>query len=564
MAIIGAGQLQSPMGAGAVTNYTAGILMEAGANLSKEIETTNAKLDAQVKAPVISKMYAEALTGIAKGDFEAFKGVTQATAMAAGNPFLMAAFKDFDTAAVRLADSHLDRETATARATQAETLQTARIDAQNTRQDKQIDAVNQRQQNQFDVHRQDEEDRIYRQSMTDYERDKAALDSAYQKEVVRVQKANEGESEMAKLDPNYAPNLQQAPPKPQYPQAPVRRTVGSAAPLPSSPSGLPAPEGELAPGYLFPPDAVPGPIPSEPSPMAPAQVAPPVVTPDKTVGGGDLATFGEDEQTIPANTQMGPPLPPAVKKIADEATVVNEKPPVKGVAQRQIGNIVFEIPGVKESSGENTKVSRTIPLAAGQATITTESKPTPANEMAESIATIQGQDPAFALFLAKHTMAGNSVAIQEQTDGKGKVTGYQPVAVAKNGSQVPMSNYNPDGSENGQPHTVSEGVAKSLNKFKTLVEGPMKGKFGFYVALDDKGKANARANAIKNVRNGDTTLEQENKQLALARIKPLTKEETEKAKEEKKKEEAEDDNFTRNVMPYIKGGARPGAALSAF
>lgn len=513
---------------GVVTNATAGMLVEAGQNLSKEIEANNLRLDAQMKAPQVGKLYADALTKVAKGDMEGFKGITAATAASAGNPFLMSIFKDMDTIGARLADSHLDRVTATARASEAEKLQNARITAMNDRQDKQIGASNDRQDKMINIQREREDNLLFRQREDDWRGQVAKIDNEYAKEVQKIQEANKGEAEMAKLDPSYKPNIQQIPPKPTYP----------AKPEPPVSGGLPLPD-DASVSAGFEPGAV---LPSLPGatqvsqesakPMGPQPIDPGSLP--TTAGGKDLATFGQTT----AETQEGEPqvvVPTQSPEIVKKAEVVNDSEPKNGVATRQVGNLVIEIPGYKEDAGK-TKHSRTIKLANGTATVTGESQTPPQREFAKAIETIQ-TDPAFGMFVSAHTWAGNKVRIKEEKDAKGKITGYLPMVVAKNGSEAPMKNYDPQGQEMATDHYVTKEVAEALTNFEKMVNGDMKGKFSIYLALTKEQQSQKRNIAMTQVWSG-RNLDNANKDLAIARIKPLTKEEVEEAKKKHESEAA--------------------------
>lgn len=67
---------------------TAQLFAEQGARLSKEIEETNNKFEAQAKAPAIATAYANALTGIKTGDFKGFADLAKVAVETSSNPFL--------------------------------------------------------------------------------------------------------------------------------------------------------------------------------------------------------------------------------------------------------------------------------------------------------------------------------------------------------------------------------------------------------------------------------------------------------------------------------------------
>src|SRR5690349_20470753 len=104
------GQLVQPTMGGVVTSTTADMLAQAGAQLSKEIEARNIASDAQMKAPIIAKAMGPALSAISQGDFSGFGALAQATAAAAGNPFLQAMFKDSDAVGAKLASNYMESQ----------------------------------------------------------------------------------------------------------------------------------------------------------------------------------------------------------------------------------------------------------------------------------------------------------------------------------------------------------------------------------------------------------------------------------------------------------------------
>lgn len=227
---ISASAYQSPTMFGAIAPTTANMLAEAGANLTKQIEEQNVKLEAQLKAPAIGQIYADSLTRIAKGDFDGFKGIAEATAQGAGNPFLMSIFKDFDSAATRLAQSHMESKFAESRQLVQERMASERLASSERQTTERVEAQESGANNRLGLSIDSNANSIYKQELGAWDRSVAEMKNDYQKEVLRVQKHNEAENEIVKYDANHKPDILPEPPElilPPKPEPPQRTVVPS-------------------------------------------------------------------------------------------------------------------------------------------------------------------------------------------------------------------------------------------------------------------------------------------------------------------------------------------------
>lgn len=552
-----ASSFNNPMMFGAVAPTTANMLAEAGAALTQQIETSNTKFEAQMKAPQMAKGMADALTRVSSGDVGGFSDLAKTAGMAAGNPFLQSMFKDSEAVAARLFDSFMEKEALTQRLNMQEQLQTQRDTAAATRQD----SMWERQ-----LEREDEQ--LWRQQHSDWERDKATLDAAHRKEVEKIQKGNAGERRRAERDPTYTPQLIQEPPPPQYPPEPVRRTrvaVPGSSPMgagPALPAGGGAVQGDgglFGEGLASPPPVTGGvgqpsmPLPKNAEELAAmGNVSQQAQPPLRMDGVPEL-----DGSAQPLPGQVGQdvvdtPAPELNNQTAQvdqgegdvtEAAIVNDTMPEKaGKIERQIGNLRFEIQGYKPQAGSKES-SETIETNTGSVTFKENKEAPPANRLADSLAYIEGNDPQFAQWIGENIVKGNKVFLH--TKGTGGEKESHAYATQKNGKNV---DFFVPGTEvrdattgevtGGTPRAMGdEDVVKAFRTAKSLMEGEMKGKFSLSVELDEAAKKAARDTALKEVVEGKTKLDTANKQLKFLRTEPVTEAEIKAIKDAQAEQE---------------------------
>lgn len=87
--ILGPAFYESPSMEGVIPSKTVELFMQEGDKLQKRIERISLETDAQIKAPVVTGLYADAYGRIAGGDFSAFSDLGKARQLAIGNPLLM-------------------------------------------------------------------------------------------------------------------------------------------------------------------------------------------------------------------------------------------------------------------------------------------------------------------------------------------------------------------------------------------------------------------------------------------------------------------------------------------
>lgn len=107
--------LASPTMFGAINTKTAQLFLEEGARLSKKIEDSSSKAEAQGKAPAIATAYAEGLSAISQGNFDGFTMMGRAIAESAGNPFLMKMTSDAMQEATNVANNWKSNQMASKR-----------------------------------------------------------------------------------------------------------------------------------------------------------------------------------------------------------------------------------------------------------------------------------------------------------------------------------------------------------------------------------------------------------------------------------------------------------------
>lgn len=547
--------LNNPMIFGALAPTTVQLLASAGETLTKEIEVQNQRFDAQLKAPQVGKLYADSLTRISRGDFEGFKGIAAATAMTAGNPILAGVFKDFDTAGVRLADSFMDRDAASARlqSSEAAMLERTKVSERGAN-------------NRFGLQIEREDNAQYQSSINDWERDKAFIDKNHQEEIERIRKANMGEARRAELEPGYQPKIQQAPKHPGYPKEPARQErIPMRSLLNLNDPDLPE---KGVSGGIVNDDGL-----FRDSSKSSANNA--VIEPNQT-GGGDI-----NEQAQPMNEQAQP-LPPLVNENAteqvnppqaeqaQEAEQRNEQQkPQDGKLERQIGSAVFEIHGYKPGA-KPVDVSETVDTSTGKITISKKGEAPPANRLAESLAVIQANDPEFATWISKKLEVGvKELFIYHQAGDKEFQSTDTAYAINK------------DGSKEAFRHIADKDVVAAFKTSRTLMEGEMKGKFGLTFSVSEEKSNAARDNALNEVAEGVSTISEQNAILTRYRIEPINKEDVDIWKQKQRELRIRSDaepkapvtqepekrqgGNPRNIVPYIEKGVRGmGESVEGF
>lgn len=539
MALLSASQFDNPMMFGAVAPKTAEMLVEAGQELTKRIETQNNQFEAQMKAPQMGQLYADALTRVAKGDTSGFSAMAKASSMAAGNPFLQNMFKDAESVAARLFDSYMDKEAlttrlqaseeaATKRMEHQETMQTDRDNAIATRQDKQIEAMNNRQDKQIAEARAREDDLLHRQAMADWERDKATLDGAYRKEVDKIEKANAGENRRAEIDPTYTPNIQAVPQPPQYPPQPQRpqRAPAQAATGANPMLGLPARDPNIQEdGALF----------GEGAQLQGNQSMDAVIGAPKQEGQGDIMDTPAPELNggnTPApqpTEEKAPPVPPPGKAIVNDSVPVDTSKP-RPPAVRD--NKVLEAPlgimswNIKTDGAKGMAVSETVDTATGQVTYkingAKEDEGKKAVELAETIGQLNAMDYDFAKAVSYGLMKGQKITVK-QLDKKEDIWQAQ---VDGKPLQMPNPAFQKDPN---QPQTVdapniSADAAKLWIKGQGLITS-LKDKISMTFHPPKEAVDQARAADIQDIIAGKYKLTEVNEGRKKAGARPITEDE---------------------------------------
>ena len=510
---ISASAYQSPTIFGAIAPTTANMLAEAGANLTKQIEEQNVKLEAQLKAPAIGQIYADSLTRIAKGDFDGFKGIAEATAQGAGNPFLMSIFKDFDSAATRLAQSHMEAKFTESRQLVQERMASERLASSERQTDARLGVQESGQNNRLAVSMDGQNDAIYRQAMSQYASKVAEMDNDYQKEVLRVQKHNEGENEIVKYQEGYKPQLLDEPPKPVYPKEPEKpeRTIINGV-RPSAGRGRFA--GPIEPdGQLFgasaqsldevsDPELPPLPVKSEQpsdqqaaaqltSPngqtVSPVGAQPPAVEEivNDSVSKNPSETGNQYDEAVQYASKLD-----SIKAVKNREVVYSKK---ENIITVPFGNHSATITLPKEE-GQAKLSTVTVKTSTGEKTFkfpdSSNDKVTSAKEFTEAVYTLDQAYPEFSQWASEQWANGRKVDVSGTTgavSGEGKEKKIQPISVGKDGSITYWSSektteekkltgdkisISPAGSAIGNPKFLS---AEAVELYKTVASAKGRG-----------------------------------------------------------------------------------------
>lgn len=548
----------NPMIQGALAPTTVALLASAGESLANTIEQQNQKFDAQMKAPLIGKTYADSLTKIAQGNFEGFKGIAAATAATAGNPILASLFKDFDTAGVRLADSFMDRQAQTGRFDQAEKLQGQRIaasevaateratvsenaaTARNTFSEKQADK-------RYLMQIEREDNQLHLDKIRDWERDKAIIDKQYEAQVKLINEQNAGERRAKELDPNHELIIQPVPPKPEYPPQPKREL---RTPLPSQSADA----GVQMTGDLFDNSEFSSSVPMPRSTSSANRHG--VVNQSHYAGQGEgdgdfkelppVPPIAEGqppaEQTLVNETQMppgvqgppemqGPTIPPEIAAKAEER---NQEPPKDGKVERQVGNAVFEIHGVKPGA-RKVDVSETANTATGSITVKRDGEIPAANRLSDALVIINANDPELAAWMASKIESNKKVFLYTQQGDKQFNSETMAYSI-EDGKNVPF-------------RAVSD--KETIEAFKTarqLMLGEMKGRFGITFEIPNPDAM--REDLLKKVAGNFVSEEKANSQLKKYRVKPFEKEEIGIAKQKLREESIRKNKVPTDAGPF--------------
>lgn len=482
--------------------------MQQGAAIAKTIEKRALTAEAQAKAPALATIYADGLSRLAQGDMSGMELLTRAQAESVGNPFLTAMTADVTKEGARMASMHVEKTLAEGRLFQDESQFRRTLKSTEDWRETQVEARDEDKDEQRLAARDAQAEREYNDQKAQAERENAAR----QQKNYERQAANRARQEAGETPEPFVPlPMLPMPEKPSF----KSRTYGGVGQGEDTVEGVSFGAGVVNPTRRH---------------KSKVQQNGPLFSP------GEAPPMLPEDQVNPADTVSPETATPKSQPL------VNEKPPE--VVEQQVGGLVFQIPKGKDT-GPKTSKTINIKTEFGSETITKkgDEEPDPAKQLTKALQTIN-RDPALSDWIGQSIMQGKRILVEPARDSKGKVIGYQPYRVGRDGIHEPFmhkSNVqqkdrktgelltNPDGSPlmistENVAKTVTDEVANALNETIELMSGPMKGKFNFKLVGSEASNKAALEAGIDAVLNGGS-IEEVNKELIMIHgMKPLTQE----------------------------------------